>query len=95
MTHARANAQLHGGIIYLDDRFLERYEQSAFYDTTPNRSGSTNPSYHGQWAFSDCERVGRNLIRVPIRELYKPKPDREIVHAHRFILEPRRPPCRL
>lgn len=90
MTHARANAQLHGGVVYLEDKFLERYEQSAFYDSTPNRRGSTNPSYRGQWSFSDCERVGRNLIRVPIRELYKPKPDREIVHAHRFVVDPGR-----
>lgn len=90
MTHARANAQLHGGSIYLDDRFLERYEQSSFYETMPNRRGNTNPSYRGQWAFSGCVRVGRNLIRVPIRELYKPKPDREIVHAHRFVVDEER-----
>lgn len=87
MTHARANAQLHGGRIYLDDRFLERYEQSSFYESMPNRNGNSNPSYRGQWAFSDCVRVGRNLIRVPIRELYKPKPDREIVHAHHFVID--------
>lgn len=87
MTHARANAQLHGGRIYLDDRFLERYEQSSFYESMPNRYGDTNPSYRGQWAFSDCVRVGRNLIRVPIRELYKPKPDREIVHAYRCVVD--------
>lgn len=90
MTHQRANALLHGGVVHLEDKFLERYEQSAFYDTTPNRRGDTNPSYRGQWSFSDCERVGRNLIRVPIRELYKPKPDREIVHAHRFVVDPGR-----
>lgn len=90
MTHARANAQLNGASIYLDDRFLERYEQSSFYESMPNRHGDTNPSYRGQWAFSDCARVGRNLIRVPIRELYKPKPDREIVHAHRYVIDPGR-----
>lgn len=90
MTHARANAQLTGGSIYLDDRFLERYEQSSFYGSMPNRYGDTNPSYRGQWAFSDCVRVGRNLIRVPIRELYKPKPDREVVHAHRYVIDPAR-----
>ncbi len=87
MTRARANGMLAGGRIYLEDRFLERYEQNAFYGATPNRHGDTNPSYRGQWAFSDCTRVGRNLIQVPIRELYKPKPDREIIHAHRFALD--------
>ncbi|EWS61732.1 hypothetical protein Y694_00518 [Methylibium sp. T29-B] len=87
MTRARANAMLAGGVVHLGDRFLERYEQNAFYRATPNRYGDINPSYRGQWTFSGCTRVGRNLIRVPIRELYKPKPDREIVHAHRFVLD--------
>jgi hypothetical protein len=86
MTHARADAMLHGGAVHLDDRFLERYEQSAFYKSTPDRWGNTNPSYRGQWGFTDIRRIGRNLLRVPIRELYKPKPDREIVHAHKFVV---------
>lgn len=88
VTHAWAKAQLHGSIVYLDDRFLERYEQNEHFDSMPGRRGSCNPSYGGQWAFSGCERIGRNLIRVPIRELYKPKPDREILHAHRHAVAP-------
>ncbi|HOX68983.1 hypothetical protein [Piscinibacter sp.] len=88
MTRDRANATLHGGVVHLDDRFLERYEQSVFYDSTPSRRGDSNPSYRGQWSFTDCKRVGRNLVRVSIRELYKPKPDREIVHAHKFVVDP-------
>ncbi|NVE93179.1 hypothetical protein [Vreelandella titanicae] len=90
MTHARANALLAGGSVYLDDRFLQKYEQNTFYDTTPIRVGERwhcSPSYRGQWSFTDCRRVGRNLIKVPIRELYKPKPDREIVHAREFAVD--------
>lgn len=86
MTHDRANALLSGSQVFLDDRFLERYEQSAFYDTTPVRVDGTwhcSPSYKGQWGFTDCVRVGRNLVRVSMRELYKPKPDREILHAYK------------
>lgn len=91
MTHARANALIGHHPVYLDDRFLERYEQSTFYNSTPIRSHGQwycSPSYRGQWSFTDCRRVGRNLIEVPIRELYKPKPDREIRHAWSFAIDP-------
>ena len=91
MTHARADALIKTTPIYLDDRFLERYEQSSFFNTTPvNVHGEwhCSPSYGGQWSFTGCVRVGRNLIKVPMRELYKPKPDREIIHAHDHVLDP-------
>ncbi len=91
MTHERANNILNSfDDVYLDDGFLERYEQNSFYKTTPiiiHGQYHCSPSYLGQWDFTDCVRVGRNLIKTSIRELYKPKPDREIVHAHTFALE--------
>ena len=90
MTHERANAMIHRDhVVYLDDRFLEKYEQNSAYDTTPvwiDGICSCSPSYKGQWSFTDCRRVGRNLVRVSIRELYKPKPDREILHARQHAL---------
>ncbi|SFQ34225.1 hypothetical protein SAMN03159339_6856 [Variovorax sp. 770b2] len=89
VTKVSANAMLAGPSMYLDDGFLERYEQSLFYDTVPYLQfgqWGCSPSYRGQWSFSECTRRGRNLIKVPIRELYKPKPDREIVHAHAYVL---------
>jgi len=88
MTHARANSLLTGDV-YLDDRFLKKYEESSFYDTTPLMIDGRcycSPSYKGQWSFTDCTRVGRNLVKVSLRELYKAKPDREILHAHTFVL---------
>lgn len=91
MTHERANALLAREPVYLDDRFLQKYEQNAFYDTTPFHYGGywyCDPSYKGQWSFTDCRRVGRNLIQVPMRELYKPKPDHEILHARSFAVDP-------
>ena len=91
MTHARANALMGGDPVYLHDRFLQKYEQSTFYDTTPTRIGGQwycSPSYRGQWSFTECRRVGRNLIQVPMRELYKPKPDREVIHARSFAVDP-------
>jgi hypothetical protein len=91
VTRAKANDIFNEDSIYLDDRFLERYEQSSFYATTPvNLHGFwyCSPSYLGQWAFSGCERVGRNLVKVPLRDLYKGTPDREILHAHTHALDP-------
>lgn len=90
MTHAHADAQVAHDMVYLDDRFLQKYEQSVFYDSTPAFVWGQwwcSPSYRGQWAFTECRRIGRNLIQVPMRELYKPKPDREIVHARSFAVE--------
>jgi hypothetical protein len=91
MTHARADALTDTTHVYLDDQFLERYEQSGFFDSVPvnvEQAWFCSPSYLGQWDFSDCVRVGRNVVRVPMRELYKPKPDREILHAHSYALTP-------
>lgn len=93
MDHQRANALVDPTVIYLDDRFLERYEQNSFYDTTPFYAydrWTCNPSYSGQWSFTDCQRVGRNLVMVRLRELYKGKPDREIVWAHSHVIRPER-----
>jgi len=91
MTHARANALVDQKPVYLDDRFLQKYEQSAFYNSTPTHVWGQwycSPSYRGQWSFTECRRIGRNLVQVSMRELYKPKPDREIVLARSFAIDP-------
>jgi hypothetical protein len=89
MTHHRANGLIHMDPVYFDDRFLEHYEQNSLFDTMPvSRSGQwlCGPSYQGQWGFSDFVRVGRNLIRAPLREVYKGVYDREIIRAHAHVL---------
>ena len=90
MSHDRANA-LPGIVpVYLDDQFLERYEQSCLFNTVPVKVHGQwlcSPSYLGQWSYTDCRRVGRNMVIVPMRELYQPKPGREIVHAHDHVLD--------
>ena len=91
VTHASADAMLNGHTIYIDDKFLERYEQSSFYETVPRHLHGQwfcSPSYRGQWAFTDCQRIGRNLIKASLRELCKPKPEREILHARAFSIDP-------
>lgn len=93
MNRSRADALTDIKAVYLDDRFLERYEQNSAYNTVPTRDHGRwlcSPSYRNQWFFTNCWRVGRNLVCTDIRELYKPKPDREILHAHAFVLDPAR-----
>ena len=90
MSHDRANALTGIVPVYLDDKFLERYEQNSLFNTVPVKVDGQwlcSPSYLGQWSFTDCRRVGRNMVMVPMRELYKPKPDREIIHAHDHVLD--------
>lgn len=89
MTHEKADALIAYEPVYLDDRFLQKYEQNLYYELVPTRHGKSwwcNPSYVGQWCFTECIHVGRNLIKVPMRELYKPKPDSEILHAFKYAL---------
>jgi hypothetical protein len=84
MTHQRANALVNFTPIYLNDRFLERYEQNSLYDTMPvfiPNAWHCGPSYKGQWGFTGFQRVGRNLIRASLRDVYKGVPDREILRA--------------
>lgn len=91
MTYACADALLDPNPVYLDDRFLLKYEQSSFYGSTPAHIGGEwycSPTYRGQWSFTECRRIGRNLVQVPMRELYKAKPDREILHARSFAINP-------
>jgi hypothetical protein len=54
MTHARADALVEQMPVFLNDNFLQRYEQSSLYDTTPrrvHRDWFCSPSYRGQWSF--------------------------------------------
>ena len=74
---------------YLDDRFLEKYEKNKVFNAVPSKvynHFSSSPSYKGQWAFRDCKRVGRNIIRVPFYELYRAIPDQEVYHAHQYAI---------
>ena len=74
---------------YLDDRFLEKYEKNKVFNAVPSKvynHFSSSPSYKGQWAFRDCKRVGRNIIKVPFYELYRGIPGQEVYHAHQYAI---------
>ena len=75
--------------VYLDDEFLERYEQSEHIDSMPRRSPmggwSCGPQFKQLWDFSNLRRVGRNMLRISIHDLYQ-VPSREILHAREYAL---------
>jgi len=81
--------------IILDDKFLERYEQNGFYLVAPSRDHNgvwcCFPAYKAEWGFV-CHRVGRNLIEVRLKSLYKgvPRaiPAHEVLHVRQFALSP-------
>lgn len=88
MTEKRVR-ELRDQEVVIRDSFLEKYEQDAVYGCSVFAGGlgwSTSPRYRGQWAFTDCVRVGRDCIRVPLRKLYEGLPDREIIHAHTYAM---------
>ncbi len=78
--------------VYLDDKFLEKYEQDEVYDYVPtkvyNHHWVSSPSYYGKWSYTNCRRYGRNLIRVSLRDLYRGIPPKETLHAHEYAMDP-------
>ncbi|MDO6620238.1 hypothetical protein [Shewanella sp. 6_MG-2023] len=89
MSKDRASCHMKDEHVYVDDRFLEKYERNSMFECTPFKrytSFSSCPSYGGQWAFRDCERVGRNMLKVSIYELYRGVPSQEILHVHKHAI---------
>lgn len=76
--------------VYVKDSFLEKYEKDSLYEAIPYKQYGNYfyccPSYKGQWAFQDCVREGRNLVKISLYELYKGVPEEEIFHVHQYAL---------
>lgn len=84
MTMSRAKDYRRSEYVYVDDAFLIKYEKDKTYNAVPFLYGNhyqVDPSYGGQWAFRDCVRVGRNLVKIPFYELYRGVPEKEIYHV--------------
>ena len=84
MTRPRVNDYTRSEYVYVDDAFLIKYEKDKTYEAIPffyNNHYQVSPSYGGQWAFRDCIRVGRNLVKMPFYELYRGVPEREVYHV--------------
>lgn len=90
ITKEKARSFIETKEIYLDDRFLEKYERDNAFELIPFKTDShygVCPSYKGQWALNGCYRVGRNLLKVSLYELYKGLPEGEIYHAHEYAIK--------
>lgn len=84
MTRSRASDYTRSEYVYVDDAFLVKYEKDKTYEAIPffyDNHYQVSPSYGAQWAFRDCIRVGRNLLKMPFYELYRGVPEREVYHV--------------
>ncbi|MGF6329898.1 hypothetical protein ABH909_002776 [Pseudomonas sp. BS3782 TE3695] len=52
------------------------------------RSGEQIVCVLTRLSFTGCQRVGRNVILVELRDLYKGVSDRKTIHAHAHALDP-------
>ena len=89
LSYREATNFLNNRYVYVDDQFLERYEQNSLFDAIPfsiDGHYSSCPSYKGQWSFNDCKRIGRNLLRLSLYELYKGVPVQEIHHVNQYAI---------
>lgn len=89
MNKARTNTYINDEYVFINDTFLEKYEKDSMFECIPfemHNQFYCCPSYGGQWAFNDCIRVGRNLLKISIYELYKGVPTQEILHAHKHAI---------
>tara|TARA_B100001059_G_C17815679_1_gene575065 strand:- start:37 stop:1800 length:1764 start_codon:yes stop_codon:yes gene_type:complete len=89
MSRKRVGSYVNDVHVYLDDRFLDRYEKDSMFDAVPFKmygQFSSCPSYKGQWSFRDCKRVGRNLLKASLYELYRNIPEQEIYHVHQYAI---------
>lgn len=92
MTRQRAADIRLNENVFVDDEFLVKYEKDNSFDAIPYYDGSffrTAPSYGGQWAFRDCIREGRNLVRIPFYELYRGIPEKEVYHVFDYAKDPK------
>lgn len=87
MTRSRASDYTKIEYVYVDDAFLTKYEKDKTYEAIPffyNDHYQVSPSYGAQWAFRDCIRIGRNLVKMPFYELYRGVPEMEVYHVFEY-----------
>lgn len=71
VSEARALAMLHMESVFIRDAVLKNYEEFPEYEVNPEH-GSVD--YEGRWIVGPRHRVGRDLIQIELRELYKGNP---------------------
>lgn len=68
---------------FVKDEALLAYQDRPEFDVHPE-SGSVG--YESRWAFSYCNRYGRNHIAFELRKLYESAPEEVIKHFHTFAV---------
>lgn len=89
LSHQEATNFMNEKYVYVKDIFLERYEGNSLFEAIPfkmHEKYSSCPSYKGQWSFRNCFRIGRNMFRLSLYELYRGIPVQEIYHVHKYAI---------
>tara|TARA_R110002051_G_scaffold152224_3_gene224864 strand:- start:5 stop:1744 length:1740 start_codon:yes stop_codon:yes gene_type:complete len=68
VTSWRARHQMSFEYIFVSDEVLNKFEKDEDYEVHP-QTGSVY--YRNQWSVSNCERVGKNAIKIRIKKLYE------------------------
>jgi hypothetical protein len=68
---------------FVKDEVLLEYQDRPEFDVHPE-SGSVG--FESRWAFSYCNRYGRNHIAFELRKLYEDTPEEVIKHFHTFAV---------
>lgn len=71
--------------VYVDDAVLGSYEGVPGFEVHPE-SGAVR--FGGQWSVGDCDRVGRDKIRLELKKLYEGAPHAVIQHWQRHAVVP-------
>ena len=73
--------------VYVGDEVLGAYEGRAA-DGFRIHPESGAVSYRSQWAVSDINRIGRDLLRLEVRKLYEGGRPQVVRHWHSFAVDP-------
>jgi len=84
VTDWRARHELPFEYVYVSDRVLGVYEADEDYEVYP-LSGSV--SYRSQWSVNNCERVGKNAIKLNLKKLYEGNKYSVIDYWNKFSIQ--------
>ncbi len=72
--------------VYVHDTVLADYEGRQEYDIYPESGGVSYSK--GQWTVTECDRIGRNIIRIKLRKMYEGAPPLVVKHWNKYAVDP-------
>lgn len=81
----RAQHEMPFEYVYVNDKVLQKYENDEDHQVYP-QSGSV--AYGNQWSVGQCERVGRNAIKLEVKKLYEGNRLDTIDYWNQFSIHP-------